>query len=334
MKGDSGMKKFGWAFLGCGGIAHITARELVKTGDNEIIAAWNRTGEKAQSFVKKYGGTAYDTIEEAINAPGVEGVYIAVTADRHYDLMKLCIQHHKSVLCEKPFTVNARQAKEIFDYAAREGVYVSEAMWTWHNATARQVKQWVSDGWVGEIQQVHCDYSFPMVKMPFQKPRHTSPEMIGGALLDIGVYCIRYCYELFGMPKEISCHGRISGGVDLGEIVTLRYDGFDCNLRIARDENDGEKLEIIGSKGMIQVPMFHMAQKAALKAKKKEKFRDKSLLYGTQFSNVAAEIRSGAKEGIAVPAQSTIDVMQIMDICREQMGLVYPCEQEMEQPEA
>lgn len=322
------MEKFGWAFLGCGGIAHITAKELVKTKDNQIVSAWNRTQEKAAGFVKKYGGTAYASPEEAITAPGVEGVYIAVTADRHYDLMKLCIAHHKPVLCEKPFTVNAAQAREILEYAAREGVYVSEAMWTWHNATAKQVKQWVRSDAVGTVKEVNCDYSFPMVKMPFQKPRHTSPEMIGGALLDIGVYCIRYCYELFGIPKEIHCQGRLSGGVDLGEKVTLVYDGFSCNLRISRDENDGERFEIIGKKGTISVPMFHMAQKAQLKGERKEKFRDKSLLYGTQFSNVAAEIRSGAKEGIAVPGISTIDVMHIMDICREQMGLVYPCEEQ------
>ena len=184
------MEKFGWAFIGCGGIAHITALELVRTKDNTIVSAWNRTHSKAESFVKKFGGTAYDTIEEAINAPGVEGVYIAVTADRHADIMKLCIQHHKPVLCEKPFTVNEQQAKEIFDLAAAEGVYVSEAMWTWHNATARKVKEWIRQEAVGQVKQVNCDYSFPMIKMPIQKPRHTSPEMIGGAIMDIGIYLL------------------------------------------------------------------------------------------------------------------------------------------------
>ena len=320
------MKKFGWAFLGCGGIANITATELIKTKDNMIVSAWNRTPEKADKFVKKFGGTAYKTMEEAINAPGVDGVYIAVTADRHMDLMKLCIRHHKPVLCEKPFTVNEKQAKEVFELAKQEGVYVSEAMWTWHNDTAKQVKRWIQSNAVGNIQKVNCDYSFPMVKLPIQKPRHTSPEMIGGALLDIGVYCVRYCYELFGIPKEIICNGRLSGGIDLGEKVTLRYDGFDCNLRISRDENDGERLEIVGDQGSISIPMFHMAHKAVLKGKQKEKFHDYSLLYGKQFSEVAAEIRSGATEGIAISSQSTLDCLRILDTCREQMGLVYPCE--------
>lgn len=322
------MKKFGWAFIGCGGIAHITAMELVRTKDNIIVSAWNRTGSKADSFVRKFGGKAYGTIEEAINAPGVEGVYIAVTADRHADIMKLCIRNHKAVLCEKPFTVNEQQAREVFELAASEGVYVSEAMWTWHNATARQVKKWIREGAVGRIKQVNCDYSFPMVNLPIRKPRHTSPEMIGGALLDIGVYCIRYCYELFGMPQEIVCSGRLSGGIDLGERITLRYDGFDCNLRVSRDENDGERLEIFGEKGTIKLPMFHMAKKAVLKNEKRRVFRDRSLLYGTQFSAVAAEIRSGAGEGIAISPQSTLDCLKILDICRKQMGLIYPCEQQ------
>ena len=321
------MKKFGWAFIGCGGIAHFTAMELVRTKDNTIVSAWNRTPSKAEAFVKKFGGKTYPTIEEAINAPGVEGVYIAVTADRHADIMKLCIQHHKPVLCEKPFTVNEQQAKEVLDMAAAEGVYVSEAMWTWHNATARQVKEWICQKAVGQIKQVNCDYSFPMVKLPIQKPRHTSPEMIGGAIMDIGIYCIRYCYELFGMPREIICNGRLSGGIDLGENITLSYEGFDCNIRVSRDENDGERLEIIGEKGRIYLPMFHMAKKATLKTDKKQVFRDRSLLYGTQFSAVAAEIRSGAKEGIAITPQSTLDCLKITDICRKQMGLVYPCEE-------
>lgn len=319
------MKKFGWAFIGCGGIAEITAKELLKTGEGEIVSAWNRTHQRAVDFTKKFGGTPCESAEDAINTPGVDGVYVAVTANMHEYYMRLCIQHHKPVLCEKPFTVNASQAISVFEYAAQEGVYVSEAMWTWHNATARTVKEWIENGKLGKIQSVNCFYSFPMILFS-KKERHTSPEMIGGALLDIGVYCIRYCYELFGLPEKIICNGRLSNGIDLGETITLRYNEFDANLIISRDQNHGEKLEITGGNGKISVPMFHMAQKAILEAEKKTAFRDKSLLYGTQFSSVAKEIQSGAKSGIAISPESTVDCMRIMDICRKQMGLVYPCE--------
>jgi len=175
------MKKFRWAYLGCGDIAQITAKELY---DGEIVAAWNRTPERARDFVGKYGGIAYATAEDAITAPNVDGVYIAVTANLHADYMKLCIEHHKPVLCEKPFTVNAHQAQEIFAFAVQEGVYVSEAMWTWHNATAHKVKEWIRAEAVGKIKEVNCTYSFPMIKFS-KKPRHFQAELIAGALLDI-----------------------------------------------------------------------------------------------------------------------------------------------------
>ena len=180
---------------------------------------------------------------------------------------------------------------------------------------------------IGSIRRVQCFYSFPMIKLPIQKPRHTSPDMIGGALLDIGVYCVRYCYELFGMPKEILCEGRLKDGIDLGETVTLRYDGFDAELVISRDQNHGEKLVITGEKGTLSVPMFHAAKSAVMKGAVTAKIKDTALLYGTQFEQVSREIRSGARQGIAISAQSTLDCLSILDECRRQMGLTYPCEQ-------
>lgn len=316
------MNKFGWAYIGCGGIAHTTAKELVKTEDQQIVSAWNRTYEKAEKFVQKYGGTAYKTAEEAITAPGVEGVYIAVTADKHAEYMNLAIRHHKSVLCEKPFTVNAKEADEIFAYAKREGVYVSEAMWTWHNAVALKVKEIVGSGKLGNIQSVECAYAFPMLKFS-RNPRLMNPMQAGGALMDIGIYAVRYCQELFGMPKEMKCEGRLSRGADLGEKITMKYDGFDANLTVAFDQKMGEYFRIKGSKESIDVPMFHMASKVTFC---RETFADKSSHYAVQFHNVANEIREGLTESRFVPAKATIDCMKLLDECRRQMGLRYPQE--------
>ncbi|MCH5285909.1 MAG: Gfo/Idh/MocA family oxidoreductase [Christensenellaceae bacterium] len=318
------MKPFGWAYLGCGGIAHTTARELVKAGAGRIVAAWNRTPEKADAFVAEFGGKAYATAREAILAPEVEGVYIAVNPNMHAELIRLCVRHHKPVLCEKPFTVNVQEAEDVLAFARTEGVYVSEAMWTWHNKVAQTVRGWLQSGRIGEVKRVYCSFSPNLYDT---HPRLRDPEMIGGALLDIGVYNIRYCYELFGMPESIECTDSLMrGGVDSHETVYMRYPGFTAKLDIGIDVGLPETCEIEGTKGVIRVPDFHMASAAVLESDRPEHFEDPSLHYAVQFERVGEEIRGGLTSGGNITAQSTIDVMKLMDECRRQMDFRYSYE--------
>ena len=319
------MDKFGWAYIGAGGIAQGTASELVQTEDNKIVAVWNRTKSKAEDFVKKYGGTVYGTPEEAIKAAGVEGVYVNVNGDQHAHFTKLAIQYKKPVLSEKPFTFNAEETKEIFAYAKERDVYVSEAMWTWHNETALKVKEWIESGVIGDIISVDSAFAVPLLKHS-DNPRLTKIEMLGGALMDLGVYNVRYCYELFGMPESIHCDA-VMHEVDHEEDITFTYPNFKAHMHVSMIKDNGHYFEIKGTKGSIFVPEFHAAKKAILKTDETEEvFETDGLLYGKQFSNVAAEIRAGKKEGEKISAKSTIDVMTLLDECRKQMGLVYPQE--------
>ena len=319
------MNTFHWAYIGCGGIAETTAKEILRSGQHEITAVWNRTRERAEKFAGRYGGMVYATVDKAIRAPKVEGVYIATTPDKHPEYIRRCIALGRPVLCEKPFAVNAVVAKALLDEAARAGVYVSEAMWTWHNDIAVRVKEWVRSGRVGKIRTVRMTYGYPLI---WFSPKHRlrDPVRIGGALLDIGIYPVRYCYELFGMPKDIKCRGVLKGGVDLREKVELRYEGFTARLDIAIDRMSGERAVIAGAKGVIRIPQPHAARRARLGGSNSETVRDDSALYAKQFSNTAKEIRAGRKGGVKIPAESTVDVMRILDECRRQMGLVYPCE--------
>lgn len=319
------MEKFRWAYIGCGSIAYTTARELVKSENNEIVAVWNRTYEKAEKFAKKFGGTPYRTFEEVMNDKRVDGVYIALTADRHCEYMKKCIEHHKPVLCEKPFTINAAEAKEVFDLAKKEGVYIAEAMWTWHNEPALKVKEWLKENKTGTIREVKCDYKNPATTFS-KNSRLFDANRIGGALMDIGVYGLRYSLELFGRPDKVVCEGRMSKGVDLGEKVDFIYDTFTVHHDIALDQRFSEHYTIKGDKGEIKVPMFHMARKAQFKGETKDEVKTKDLLYERQFTNIANEIRQGLKESEIIRPEMTLACMEIMDECRRQMDMKYPSE--------
>ena len=321
------MKKFGWAYIGCGGIARTTAKELVQTDDNKIVTVWNRTQSKAVAFAEDFGGKVYETAEEAINAPEVEGVYVNVNNDMHETYTRLAIEKGKPVLCEKPFAVKKKAAKAIFDYAREKDVYVSEAMWTWHNDTALKVKEWIESGVLGDLESVSSAFEVPLVNGS-TNPRLTTPAMLGGALMDLGVYNVRYCYELFGLPEQIDCEARMEA-VDYSETITFNYPGFKAINLVSMEKEGGHYFEIKGTKGSIYVPQFHMAKTATLKTEDKEEtFEVDDLLYGKQFSNVAAEIRAGKKESEKISAKSTIEVMALLDECRSQMGLVYPQEKQ------
>lgn len=320
------MKKFRWAYIGCGGIAATTAEEILRSGEHEIVAVWNRTRRKAEAFAERFGGRVCDSIEEALRAPGVEGAYLATTANQHLANLRTCIQCGVPALCEKPFAVNARETRALFEEAAQAGVYISEAMWTWHNEAALRVREWIRGGRVGEISEVKFRYGYPLIAFA---PEHRlrDPARIGGALLDIGIYPVRYCYELFGMPRGIECRGELRGGVDFHERILLRYDGFTAELRVAMDRYLGERGEISGSAGKIVIDQPHAARSIELRGSAPEKLRFEGDLYARQFGNVAREIREGCREGRRIPASGTIAVMEILDECRRQMGLVYPCEE-------
>ena len=124
------------AILGAGYIAIKMARTLqgmIDQGNGDVamhsVAA--RDGERALQFAKEYGfEKAYGSYEEMLRDPDVDLVYVATPHSHHYEHMKMCLKHGKHILCEKAFTVNARQAREITELAQSKGLYVAEAIWT------------------------------------------------------------------------------------------------------------------------------------------------------------------------------------------------------------
>ena len=319
------MKEFGWAFIGCGGIAQRVAKELVKGEGGKIVALYNRTRSRAEEFSAKFGGVVYDTPEEAIKADGVDGVYVATTHDKHAYFTKLSIELGVPVLCEKPFAVNEKEAREVIDLSKEKGVFVAEAMWTWYNKPAHIVREWVKSGRLGEIKSVKAKYAFPLTLMS-KNPRLTSPDLIGGALMDIGLYPVRYVYELFGMPLSITAKGKLKGGVDMSENITMEYENFKAEIFVSINRFAGERLTIVGTEGKIDIPNFHVTKKGKLVGKNKDSFKLDILRYDTEFSRVAEDILSGKKESRDCPIKNTLDTMKLLDECRRQMGVIYPNE--------
>lgn len=318
------MEKFRWAYIGSGSIANSTARDITK-GNHRIVSVYSRNIEKARTFADKFGADALNDFDSAVNRDDVDGVYIATPHTSHIEYAVRAMKLGKSVLCEKPVGVSLKEVEVAIETAKSENIYFCEAMWTWFSDVALTVKKWVHSGEIGEIKDVVINYAFPGILMP-KTSRVLTPETAGGALLDIGIYPITYCYNLFGIPDKIHCTGKIKNGIDIAETVILEYNGFKCTLNMSLCRLK-ENCLIKGSRGTVRLPaFFHMASKAILKNEKGSKTFNGKTDYLTEFTRVAEEIRQGKTESDFIPFEATRECMRIMDECRKQMKLVYPFE--------
>lgn len=317
---------FKWCFIGTGVLANQVAKELQSNPRHEIVSVYTRRIEKAKEFTDKFGGTPYDDVIAAMTAEGVQGIYVVTPHNAHYQYVKQAIELGKPVLCEKSFTTDAQQAKELFDLAKEKGVYVTEAMWTWFSPVANQVKKWLDDGEFGEIESVTANYHMDVRKYA---PRLTDPKLAGGMLLDSGVYPITYLYRLFGKPTKVVCEGLIQNGVDMREDVDLTFEnGKTYRASISMLDFKGlERFAIVGSKAKTSMLWFHSTNKTKLRRRHGRSIRFTGpTTYSNELDLVAGEILAGKTESDYVPHKATVDVLEIMDECRRQMGLVYPFE--------
>lgn len=318
------MEKFRWAYIGSGSIANSTAGDIVR-GNHIITSVYGRNAQKGRAFAEKYNAVFYDDFEKAVSRNDVDGVYIATPHTAHVDYAVSAMRLGKPVLCEKPVGVCLDDVNTLINTAKSENVYFCEAMWTWFSDVALTVKKWVKDKEIGDISEVEINYMFPGIVMP-KTSRLLMPETAGGALLDIGIYPITYCYNLFGMPNNILCSGKIKNGIDISETVILEYSGFKCKLNMSLCRLK-ENCIIKGKKGKIVLPsFFHMASRAVLKNENGKKVFNGKTDYLTEFTRAANEIRQGRTQSEYIPFEATVSCMKIMDECRRQMKLVYPFE--------
>lgn len=322
-----GKSCFNWCFIGAGTLANKVARQILPSGRHKITAVYTRNPRKCRAFAEQYGGAAYDSAQAAAAAPEVDGVYIVTPHTSHYEYAKLSLSLGKPVLCEKPVTVTAPEAAELFALAEERGVYLAEAMWTWFSPVARKVKEWVDAGELGEVIRAEASYC---ADSRGYAPRCADPNLAGGALLDVGIYPITYLYRLFGRPAAVRCSGQLEGGIDLSEDVELTFsNGLTGSIRVSMcDPQRAEIVDLEGTKGRIVCPSYHGASQVELirREGESEVFRGDGG-YLNEFDAAAGEIRAGLTGSLLVPPAATVDVMKIMDECRRQMGLVYPFEQ-------
>ena len=318
-------------FIGAGRIANTLASTMARMEDVNLYAVAARDLGRAQAFAAQYGfDRAYGSYEEMLRDPNVELVYIATPHSHHAEHMKLCIAHGKNVLCEKAFTLNAAQAREIATLAKAKGVYVAEAIWTRYMPSRAMINEVLASGIIGNVTALTATLCYPVA----YKERCIRPELAGGALLDVGVYCLNFALMHFGddIERMDSSVRMTDTGVDGQESITLHYrDGRIAVLTAGILSRSDRKGIFYGDKGYIIVENINNPQSISVydltdTLVKKLDVPAQITGYEYQIREAMARIRAGETESASMPLDTTIAVMERMDALRKDWGLIYPME--------
>jgi predicted dehydrogenase len=321
---------FRWGILGTGNIAKQFARGLQAIPDATLVAVGSRTLESAKAFAAEFKAErAHASYEALVADPGIDAIYIATPHPMHRDNALLCLDHGKPVLCEKPFTVNLEEAKAIVAKAKKKKLFCMEAMWTRFLPITVQVRQWLNEQAIGEVQMMTADFGFRCGWDPTS--RLLDPKLAGGALLDVGCYTLAYARMVFGAdPKRIHAAANL-GKTKVDEQIAMvaQYaNGGLATLTAAVRTNTNHDIWIYGSTGKIHVPGFWHGRSATLFRDGKDPLKAEPAFVGNGYNyqavEVAACVRAGKTESAIVPLETTLAIMETMDDVRRQVGLRYP----------
>ena len=325
------MKKLKMAILGAGGIASTMARTISRMEQVECYAVGSRSLEKAQAFAQKFGfQKAYGSYEELVRDEEVELVYIATPHSEHYENARLCIRHKKPVLCEKAFTANAKQAKELLDYAKKEKVFITEAMWVRYLPMLQTIRAELADDVIGSPTMLTANLGYLISEVP----RLQRPDLAGGALLDVGVYPINFARMIFGdrIVKISSACTYTDSGVDEQDSITLIYeDGRVAQLAASMLGLSDRRGTIYGTKGFMVIENINNFESLTVydtgyRPVKKIERPEQISGYEYEVEACIRALSEGKLECEEMPHSETLRVMELMDALREEWGVKFPFE--------
>ncbi|WP_324670157.1 Gfo/Idh/MocA family protein [Geochorda subterranea] len=247
-----------WGILGTARIArHRVLPALASSAVARVVAVGSRERQAAEAFARDTGiERAYGSYDEVLHDPEVEAVYIPLPNHLHLPWIERAAAAGKHVLCEKPLTLDRQEAERARRVCREAGVLLMEAfMWRWQPRYAR-LRQLLDEEAVGEVRLVRAAFSFVLPDLAANI--RGKPEWGGGALFDVGCYCVNAARWVFGAePTEVHCSSHVDPqlGVDLTTTGILRFPGgreavFDASFEMT----GGQRLEIVGTRGTVWVP--------------------------------------------------------------------------------
>jgi xylose dehydrogenase (NAD/NADP) len=240
-----------WGIVSTADINRLVIPPARASDKVDLVAVASRTQDAADAYAAKWEiPRAYGSYEALLADPEIEAVYISLPNTMHCEWSIRALDAGKHVLCEKPMDSDPEKVTEAFDAADRAGKLLTEAFMWRHNPQTKRLRELLDQGVIGELRLVRSCFGYGLYDTGNIRLR---TDVEGGALMDVGCYCISGSRLLAGEPELV--YGQQwtgPSGTDWVFAATLRFPGdvlgvFDCGTATtSRDE-----LEAIGSDGSL-----------------------------------------------------------------------------------
>jgi predicted dehydrogenase len=317
--------------IGVLGAARIAPSALIKPAkDNAevvVAAVAARDGSRARAFAAKHGiARVHESYEALIADPDLDAVYNPLPNGLHGKWTRAALAAGKHVLCEKPFTANAAEAREIADLAAKSDRVVMEAFHYRYHPLALRTEQIIASGELGKLERVEAALCFPLPK--FSDIRYNY-SLAGGAMMDAGCYAVHMARTFGGStPEVVSAQAKLRDPqVDRAMTAELRFaEGHTGRVRCSMWSSRLLEItaHVVGDRGEVRLfnpvtpQFFHRLSIRSSDGKRVERFPRRPS-YAYQLDAFAGAVLRG--EPVKTTPADAIENMTVIDAIYRAAGL-------------
>lgn len=270
MHSSANNKQLFWGIIGCGDVTEVKSGPAFnKVPNSRLQAVMRRDASRAEDYARRHGVPSwYSDAGQLIADPAVNAIYIATPPDSHEEYLIQAAKAAKPVYVEKPMALNAESARRMQRVAEKYGIALSVAHYRREQPLFRKIREWLTQGVLGEIRLVDLVYQSPLfTEEELQKPRvrwRVDPAVSGGGIFhDLAPHQLDLMCYFFGKPVEaagMSANQARQSAAD--DLVTglIRFEkDILFNGRWCFNAAEGEKQDrctIYGSKGSLHFSVF------------------------------------------------------------------------------
>jgi xylose dehydrogenase (NAD/NADP) len=298
-----------WGILSTARINETLLTALAAGEGGQARAVASRDGERAGAYASAHGiERAYGSYEELLEDPGIDAIYISAPNSLHPEWTRRALQAGRHVLCEKPLTRSADEARAMFDLAQERKLVLMEAfMYRHHPQTARLVTL-LSEGVIGRPRAITASFGF---RLDDPKDPRMLRSLGGGSLMDVGCYCVNVIRMLAGEPDALAAQQVVGGdGVDIAFSGLMRIPGdvlahFDCGFVFA----DRYGMEVVGEDGSLLVADPFHCQRPGITLRAPDGREEEIAVPVSDHYRAQVENFAGAVRGEATPLLGRTDAV-------------------------